>query len=111
MLSLLKDLSINFPSHFIISIIDVYRDTTTCDKLIFPSAITRIIRHFSIPIPDSPLYTVMGATSIASVQQSEAQFRLKRPRTETTDPSAPTIPSTSTLSSLAGDVTLEAVMA
>ena len=63
LLSLLKDLSIDFPSHFIISIIDVYRDTTTCDKLIFPSAITRIIRHFSILIPDSPLYTVMGATN------------------------------------------------
>ena len=111
LLSLLEYHSIDFPSHFITSIIDVHRDTTACDKLIFPLAITQILCHFSIPIPDSPLYIVMGATSIASVQQSEAQFRLKRPRTETTDPSAPTIPSTSTLSSLAGDVTLEAVMA
>ena len=68
LLSLLKDLSIDFPTHFIIPIIDVYRDTVTHDKLIFPSAITRILCHFSIPIPDSPLYTVMGATSIASVR-------------------------------------------
>ena len=40
LLSLLEDLSIHFPSHFITSIIDVYRDSTTSDKLIFPSAIT-----------------------------------------------------------------------
>ena len=31
---------IYFPSHFIISIIDVYRDVTTRDKLFFPSTIT-----------------------------------------------------------------------
>ena len=40
LLSLLKYLSINFPSHFIISIIDMYRDTATRNKLIFPSTIT-----------------------------------------------------------------------
>ena len=39
-LSLLGHLTIDFPSHFILSIIDVYRDTVTRDKLIFPSAIT-----------------------------------------------------------------------
>ena len=37
--SLLKDLSIDFPFHFITSIIDVYKDMVTRDKLIFPSAI------------------------------------------------------------------------
>ena len=35
-LSLLEHLTIDFPSHFILSIIDVFRDTTTRDKLIFP---------------------------------------------------------------------------
>ena len=35
LLSLLKGLTIDFPSHFILSLIDVYKDTTTCDKLIF----------------------------------------------------------------------------
>ena len=40
LLSLLEGLSIDFPSHFILSLIDVYRDTATRDKLIFPSAIT-----------------------------------------------------------------------
>ena len=54
LLSLLKDLSIDLPSYFIISIIDVYRDTVTRDKLIFPSAIMRILCHFFIPIPNSP---------------------------------------------------------
>ena len=34
LLSLIEDLTIDFPSHFILSLIDVYKDTTTCDKLI-----------------------------------------------------------------------------
>ena len=72
LLSLLKDLSVDFPSHFIIFIIDVYKDTATRDKLIFPSAITRMLRHSSIPIPNSPLYTIMGAISVMFVQRSEA---------------------------------------
>ena len=66
-LSLLEDLSIDFPSHFIISIIDAYRDTTTHDKLIFPLAITRILRNFFVPIPDSPYFTIIGAISTMSV--------------------------------------------
>ena len=60
-LSLLEDLSIDFPSHFITSILDVYQATATHDKLIFLSSITRILRHISIPIPDSPYFTTMGA--------------------------------------------------
>ena len=43
LLSLLEGLSIDFPSHFIISVLDVYQDTTTRDKFIFPSAITYIL--------------------------------------------------------------------
>ena len=43
LLSLLEYLTIDFLSHFIFSIIDVYRDMTTRDKLIFPSAITHIL--------------------------------------------------------------------
>ena len=80
LLSLLKDLFIDFPSYLIISIIDVYRDTTTRDKFIFPSTIIRILCHSSIPIPDSPLYSIMGAISAAFVRQSEAQLRPKRPQ-------------------------------
>ena len=40
LLSLLEDPSIDFLSHFITSILDVYLDTTTRNKLIFPLAIT-----------------------------------------------------------------------
>ena len=76
-LSLIKGLTINFPSYFLLLLIDVYKDTATRDKLIFPSAITRILHHFSIPIPISPFYTIMGAISAASVRQSEAQIRPK----------------------------------
>ena len=53
LLSLLEHLTIDFPSHFILSIIDVYRDTTTCDKLIFPLAIMWILCHISVSFPSS----------------------------------------------------------
>ena len=43
LLSLMKDLTIDFPSYFITSIIDVYQDTATRDKLIFPSAVMWIL--------------------------------------------------------------------
>ena len=46
LLSLLEHLTIDFPSHFILSIIDVHLDSASRDKLIFPSAIMRILRHF-----------------------------------------------------------------
>ena len=45
-LSLLEHLTIDFPSYFILSIIDVFRDMTTRDKHIFPSAITWILPFF-----------------------------------------------------------------
>ena len=72
LLSLLEDLSIDFPSHFILFLINVYRDTATHDNLIFPSTITQSIRHFSISILDSHLFTVMDAISLVSVRRSEA---------------------------------------
>ena len=43
LLSLLEHLTIDFPSHFILSIIDVHLDSASRDKLIFPSAIMRIL--------------------------------------------------------------------
>ena len=49
LLSLLEYLTIDFPFHFILSIIDVHLDSASHDKLIFPSAIMRILRHFSVP--------------------------------------------------------------
>ena len=67
LLSLLEDISIDFPSHFILSFIDVYGDTTTRKKLIFPSAIMRILRHFSVSFPFSPHFSMMGALDADTV--------------------------------------------
>ena len=72
LLSLLEHLFIDFPSHFILSIIDVYRDTATHDKFIFPSAMTRISCHFSVPFPISNHFHVMCVIDTATVKQSEA---------------------------------------
>ena len=68
LLSLLEDISIDFPSHFILSFIDVYRYTATHAKLIFPSAITRILRHFSVPFPVSLYFSVMGAIDATTIR-------------------------------------------
>ena len=77
LLSLLEDLSIDFPTHFITSTINVYQDMATRDKLIFPSTITRILCHFSISIPDSPYYIVISAINATYVRGSEAQLQSK----------------------------------
>ena len=74
LLSLLEHLTIDFPTYFITSIIDVYQDMATYDKLIFPSTITRILHHFSIPIPNSPYFIIMGAINAASIQRSKTQL-------------------------------------
>ena len=71
-ISLLEHLTIVFPSHFILSIIDVYKDTATCEKLIFPSAITWILCHFSVPLPVFDHFYVMCAIDAVIVKRSEA---------------------------------------
>ena len=111
MLSLLEGLTIDFPSHFILSLIDVYRDIATRDKLIFPSAITRILYHFSVSFAVSTPFSVMGAIDRATVRQSEAQLQLRWPQIETDAPFTATAPFTSVPSSSAGEVTFEAIMA
>ena len=73
--SLLEDISVDFPSHIILSLIDVYRDMTTYNKLIFCLAITRILHHFSIPFPFSPCFSVMGAIDATTVRWRKAQLR------------------------------------
>ena len=67
LLFLIEDLIINFPSQFILSLIDVYRDMATRYKLVFPSTITRIIHHSSIPYPDSSHFSVISVISAPSV--------------------------------------------
>ena len=72
LLSLLEHLTIDFPSHFILSIIDFHLDSASRDKLIFPSAITRILRHFSAPFPSSDHFSIMCPIDYATVKRSEA---------------------------------------
>ena len=113
LLSFFEHLTIDFPSHFILSIIDVHLDSASRDKLIFPSAITRILRHFSVPFPYSDHFTVICAIDYATVKHSETQFRSRQ-----SDSAAPSsrfapshyAPSTSAPSS-SSDVSLGDVMA
>ena len=111
LLSILEHLTIDFPSHFILSIIDVHLDSAPRDKLIFPSAITRILRHFSVPFPSSDHFTIMCAIDYATVKRSKAQFQSWH-STVTSSHFAPShsAPSASAPSS-SGDVSLGDVMA
>ena len=109
LLSFLEYLTIDFPSHFILSLINVYRDIMTRDKLIFPSAITRILHHFSISFPIFNHFHVMCAINATTVKWSEAQLRSRWPGM--TIPPASTTPSTSAPSSSMGGVTFEDIMA
>ena len=114
LLSILEHLTIGFPSYFILSIIDVHLDLASCDKFIFPSAIMRILRHFSVPFPSSDHFTVMCAIDYATVKRSEAQFRSRQlDSTALPSRSAPSrsAPSTSAPPSSLGDVTLGDIMA
>ena len=72
LLSLIEDFTIDFPSHLILSLVDVYKDTVNRDKLMFPSAIMRIIHHSSIPYLESFHFTIMGTISTTFVRWSEA---------------------------------------
>ena len=109
LLSLIKDLSIDFPLHFILSLIDVYKDTATRDKLIFHSAITRLY-HFSVSYLESPHFTFIYAINAATVWWSTAQLRPRQPQTQMVAPPASTAPSTSAPSSSEGGETFEAIM-
>ena len=109
--SLIEGLTMNFPSHFILSLIDVYKDTVTYEKLIFPSAITLLLCHFSVSYPESLHFTFMCVIDAATIKRSLVQLRLRQPWIETDAPSASTSPSTSAPFSSAGGVTLETIRA
>ena len=75
LLSLLEHPTIDFPSHFILSIIDVYKDIAIRDMLIFPLAIMWILYHFFVSFPSFNHFSIMCAIDYATVKRSEAQFR------------------------------------
>ena len=87
---------------------------TTHDKHIFPSAIMRILCHFSVHFPSSDHFFVMCAIDAATIKRSEAQFR-SRQTNSATPPShlAPSqsASSTSGPSSSSSDVSLGNIMA
>ena len=83
LLSFFEDISIDYPSHFILSLIDVYKDVATCDKLIFPSAIMRLLRHFFVSFPKSPHFLVMCAIDVDTIRRSKAQLRTRWPHPPT----------------------------
>ena len=113
LLSLLEYLTIDFPSHFILFTIDVHLDSASRDKLIFPSAITRILCHFSIPFSSSDHFTVMCVIDYATVKRSEAQFRLRQ--SDSAAPPSRSTPSrfapSASVPSSSSDVTLGDIMA
>ena len=112
LLSFLEHLTIDFPSHFILFIIDVHLDSTSCNNLIFPSTFTRILHHFFIHFPVSDHFTHICAIDTANVKRSETQFRSQQ-----MDLVAPTRPapsrfvrSTSAPSFSTSDVSLRDIM-
>ena len=109
LLSLLEHLTIDFPFYFILSIIDVHLDAASCDKLIFSSAITRILRHFSVHFPSSNHFPVMCAIEYVTVKRSEAQLRARQ--SDSAASTSRSAPSRSAPSFFSGDVTLGDVMA
>ena len=114
LLSLLEHLTIDFSSHFILSIIDVHLYSASRDKLIFPSSITRILRHFSVHFPSSDHFTVMCAIDYATVKRSVAQLQSRQlDSVASSSHSTPSryAPSTSAPPSSSGDVSLGDIMA
>ena len=73
------------------------------------SAITRILRYFSIPFPVFNHFHVMYAIDAATVKRSEAQFRSRWYGIAA--PPTPSAPSTSTPFTSAGGVTLDVIIA
>ena len=110
LLSLLEDISIDFPSHFILFLINVYRDTATRDKLIF---------SFGYHADSSPFFHSLSCFSLffrdgchrRCYRSTEAQLRPRRPQTQTATPPTSSPPSTSAPFSSAGGVTLDTIMA
>ena len=109
LLSLLEHLTIDFPSNFILFIIDVHLDALSRDKLIFPSAITRILRHFSVPFPSFDHFPIICAIDYSTVKRSKAQHRARQ--SDSATPPSHLAPSRYAPSSSSGDMTLGDVMA
>ena len=109
LLALLEHLTRDFPSHFIISILDVYRDIATRDKLMFSFGYHADSMSFLVAFPSSGHFSVMCAIDYATVKCSKAQFRSRQ--SDSTAPSSCLASSHSAPSSSTSDVSLGDVMA
>ena len=70
--SLTEGLSMDFPSYMSLSILDMFHDTTSHDKLIFPSFITRILLHAHVSILSSSHFYVMSVIRKESLVRSSS---------------------------------------
>ena len=113
LLSLLEHFTIDFPSHFILSIIDVHLDSTSHDELVFPSTITKILHHFFVHFPVSDHFTHICVIDPATVKCREVQFRSRQESAAPPSRSAPSrsTPSTFAPSSSTSNVSLGDIMA
>ena len=84
--SLLEGPSMDIPSHMSLSMLDMFHDTTSHDKLIFPSFITRILLHAHVSILSSSHFYVMSVIRKESLVRSSSQLvaKTKRPRDDAT---------------------------
>ena len=98
LLSLLEHLTIDFPSHFILSIIDVWiqRPVISLSFLLLSREFYAIF-PFLFPCPT--IFSIMCAIDYTTIKPSEAQFRLRQ--TDSTAPSSRFAPSRSTPSASA----------
>ena len=112
LLFLLEHLTTDFPSHFILSTMDVHLNSASRDKLIFPFAIAGILCHLSILLLVSDPFSFICAIDYATIKCSEAQFRSRQ--TDSTPSICPTpsrsAQSTSAPISSTSDVSLEDIM-
>ena len=76
----------DIPSHMNLSILDMFHDTRSCDKLIFPSFITHILLHAHVSIPSSFHFYVMSVIRKESLVRSSSQLvtKTKRPYDDAT---------------------------
>ena len=62
----------DIPSHMSLSMLDMFHDTTSHDKLIFPSFITRILLHAHVSILSSSHFYVMSVIRKESLVRSSS---------------------------------------
>ena len=95
---LVTDASISFPSLFISSLVEVYRNNSRAHDLFFPVFIHRILLHLGLDeFPASKLVHIIASIGATFFRQRAAQMRAssKRPRVKSSSGVAPHPPPSS----------------